>query len=570
MDIRKSKEFLELRDNFDAVMGKSPADLLIKNIKIVDVYSERVKEGSILIKNGIIIALDPPESVQTREVMDGKGLYAAPGFIDAHCHIDSHLVTPAAFADAIVPFGTTTLICEIEDVVGAAKRDGVKAVEVIFSHLDRLPYRVYLQAPGKKVDWDIARAILDMDLTIAQGEFAEMDFLDGLDVVLEQIVYAKSKGKLIHSHVKYFDDAYPANLFAMVGTVNNHNVWDYAQLEECLRLGMHPMVREGAEGALSCSYRTIPGLLNNHLPTDGVLFCTDDLTIPIIYERGHLNYNVKLAIGFGMSPIAALRIASLNAAKSFGLEQQVGSLTPGRFADILFLEDLKVIEPVMVMKGGSLVAENGRLLEQPQIDYSAVIGKAQPGLANLKKQDLEIVPLEVSPDGKQAKVVCLYMGMPSNIEESWLPYENGRIVAPPELSRWSIIQRYADGERKIINGFISKFGLQRGALAGIYTSLTPQICIVGADLDDMYAAAMAMDTYPGGFLAMKDGKVLADLPFEIYGTISTLTAKEIVDRFEKLADAGKTLGYDMAKSISPWVFRMQIMFWMLDRRRLIS
>lgn len=186
MTKNSEKIFYELRTNFDAILGKEESDLLIENVKIVDVYTERVSEGSILVNKGKIIALNPPEKVLPKEVIDGEGRYAVPGFVDAHCHIDSHLVTPGAFADAIVPFGTTTLVCEIEDVVGAAKEDGVRVVKGLFSNLEELPYRIYLQAPGKKVDYGISKEILDMDITIAQGEFAELDFLDGKNEVLEQ------------------------------------------------------------------------------------------------------------------------------------------------------------------------------------------------------------------------------------------------------------------------------------------------------------------------------------------------------------------------------------------------
>lgn len=573
-DMKQTADFKEMRANYDAIFGKGPADLLIKNARIVDVYTERVREGSILINGGKIVAIDPDESkIQPKEVMDAEHRYVAPGFIDAHCHIDSHLVTPAAFSQCIVPNGTTTLICEIEDFVGACKKDGVEATKVLFSHLDKLPYNLYLQAPGKKVKWEISREILNMEACINQGEFPELDALEGKDEVFEQVAYAKSIGKEIHSHSKYLDeDPYPVNMFPMMGSYNTHNVWDYTSLEQCLRLGINPMLREGVDSVLSCMEAAVPEMVNNHLPTDTIMLCTDNLTVDTIFRRGHLNYNMNRCIGFGISPIEAIRMGTLNAARSFKLDQIVGSVAPGRYADLVFLDTLQYIKPVMVMKNGKIVAKDGELLEYPDIDYAKIIRTPKPGLDDLKREDLKLEPLEISEDGKQAKLVALYMGMPAYLGEYWFPYENGKVVVPGDMRYLTVIERYPHNgkPRKIINGLVSQYNMATGAVASVYASLAPQICVVGENYDDMYAAAKALDQYDGGYLSVKDGKVTSVLPCEIYSTISTLTAKEFNERTKELRAAGDAIGYHEEDSKCPWQFRLQIMSWMLDRRRYVD
>ena len=570
------KSFSELSTMYNVIMGKQPADLYIYNIRLVDVFSEQVQSGSILISSGRIVALNPPEEIyaQARAAMNGQGMFAVPGYIDAHCHIDSHQVTPANFADAVVPFGTTSIICEIEDVVGAAKEDGMKAVEVLFSHLERLPYRVYLQAPGKKVDWEIAKRILDLDITIAQGEFSEMDFIEGKREVIEQLAYAHEKGKIIHSHVYGTPGRceYSINWFSAAGTASDHNAWGIEQIEDALSHGICPMLREGVGGGLDCIGRTVPGLLNHHMPMDSMLFCTDDLTIDAIYRQGHLSHNINLSIGYGMSPLTAIRIATLNAARSFHLEQEIGSITPGRYADILFLKDLTCADPSVVMVGGKIVARDGRLLEQPDIDYHEIVstpGRSLNGLAGLKPEDLEVVPNELSPDGTRAKVTCIYMSKPSDIKEEWLPFHQGKIQPLPEMVPISIIERYPAGKRKIIHAFISGYPIKKGALAGIYNSLTPQICVIGPCTRDRYQAALAMDDHMGGELSMENGRVTSLLPLNIYGTMTTLTAREVNKMTHTMDEAGRALGYPNDDSQMPWYFCMKEMFWMLDRRRLI-
>lgn len=570
-DLKNTKEFKELRARFDAVMGKGPADLLIKNVKIVDVYSERISEGSILIKDGVIMALNPPDNVMPQEVLDGEGMYVAPGLIDAHCHIDSHLITPAAFSECVAPNGTTTLVCEIVDIIGSAKKDGVKCVEVLFKELEKLPYRIYLQAPSKKVTWDVSRKILEMDITINQGEFAELDFLEAKDEVLEQIVYAKKLGKPIHSHIKYLDESiYTVNMFAMVNTYNTHNVWDYKSLQASLQMGIPAMIREGVGGVLGCMDATVPDMVNYHMPTDSITFCTDDLTVDTIFNRGHINYSLNRAIAMGISPLTAIKMGTLNAARAFHMEQYLGAVAPGRFADLIFLKDLQTIEPVWVMKGGKIVAKEGKLLEHPQIDYSDIISSADPGLDDLKKEDLDIHPLEISEDGTKAKIVCLFMGMPAYMEPAWVDYKDGQVVIPPEMNRMSIIQRYAKGKRKITNGLVTQFELKQGAMGYVYSSLAQQICVVGKEIDDLYGAALAMDQYPGGFLSWLNGKVTSLLPAHIYSMITTLSATEFNERTKELKKAGEELGYYEEKAISPWYFRMQIMSWMFDRRRYVG
>ncbi|MCC6148552.1 MAG: adenine deaminase [Anaerolineaceae bacterium] len=571
LDLKNTKEFEELRARFDAIMGKGPADLLIKNVKIVDVYSDRVSEGSILIKDGIILALNPPDNVMPRNVLDGEGMYVAPGLIDAHCHIDSHLITPAAFSECVTPNGTTTLICEIVDIIGSAKKDGVKCVEVLFKELEKLPYRIYLQAPGKKVTWDISRKILDMDITINQGEFAELDFLEAKDDVLEQILYAKRIGKPIHSHIKYLDESvYPVNMFAMINTYNTHNTWDYKSLQASLQLGIPSMIREGVGGVLSCIDATVPGMINDHLPTDNIMFCTDDLTVDTIFARGHINYSLNRAIGLGISPLTAIKMGTLNAARAFHMEQYIGAVAPGRFADLIFLKDLQTIKPVWVMKGGKIVAEDGRLLEIPRIDYSEIISSASPGLDDLKKEDLELHPMEISKDGTKAKIVCLFMGMPAYMEPTWVDYKDGKVIIPQGMNRMSIIQRYSKGKRKITNGLVTQFDLQKGAMAYVYSSLAQQICVVGKEVDDIYEAAIAMDQHPGGFLSWLEGKVTSLMPAQIYSLITTMTATDFYKCTIDLKKAGEKLGYYEEQAISPWYFRMQIMSWMFDRRRYVG
>ena len=526
------------------IEGTEKADLLIRNVKIVDVYREGVFPGSLLVSGGRIVAVDP-ENATAKAEFDGQGLYAVPGLVDGHFHFESQLVTPTALAEAMVPRGVTSIFAESLDLVSAAGDDGLKAAEILFNRHEELPYRIYPFAPGKKVRSDFTKAMLDWDFVLGLGELNPSKLFDADNEDLGKIAYARSKGKLISGHVGDVG-AHRENLFPALGTMDDHDSWSAEDIEANLKIGLPSFLLYGLHGVDNI----IPGVVNRKLPTENIMMSTDNLSVEHMLEAGNLDAAVRESIAYGLDPIKAIKMNSYNAARHFKLEDRIGSLTPGRFADIVLVDDLRNFTPKYVFKGGQLVAEGGKLLVNPDIDYSALVTKPAKGLEDFGLDDLKIVPLETAADGKTAKVTVFNFfgfGPEGFSRDVWLPLKDGEPV--PELNgekllRFAIIERFPKGgERKVKTGFIRQFALNAGAVAIGFSAPKPNVITMGVDPADMLAGIRKVDESLGGFAVAEGGDVKASLPMNIYGMMTTYSANDLVTHSKELDRALDALGH---------------------------
>lgn len=554
------------KETLDILNGNAPADLIIQNIKILDVYTNSVIPGSLLINKGKIIALNPGAQLKFRKAFDGMGNYAIPGFIDAHFHIKSQMATPAAMQDILTPHGTTTVFAEINDLVSAAQENGVEAAKDVFKDYEKFSYRLFILAPGKKVDAAISIALFDWAPVIGLGELNHNLLLAGDEKEFLKLATAHSRGMIVDGHVDSNRSSDQLNFFPDVGTSNNHNVLTYDAAVASLRLGL-PTVARDMLGSLEA---IIPGVVSNDLPTDNLLLGTDNRSVSTLVQEGHMDAIVQKVIGMGIKPIDAIKMASYNVARSFRMDDELGSLTPGRFADIILLKSLDRIEPLFVFKGGEIVAENGRMAanKSVQVDYSPLMASPPMGLADLKEQDLAIVPLETSSDGRSAKfwVWNQSFGDKNVFTEQWLPIRHGRAVPEwqgKKLSRISIIQRYpTSGSRKILNAYVVGYGLEQGAIGMNMAAPSPYIGVIGATDQDLFFTAKQLDAHAGGFMTTSNRNIISMLDLPIFGMMTIIKAKDIVVSQENLSKSGQELGYsdDM-----PWFRKMSYLFFSLDR-----
>lgn len=552
---------------FNIINGKQSADLLIKNVKILDVYTNAVYPGSLLINGEKIIAVNPNDKITAKKVFDGKGMYAIPGLIDAHFHIESQMVTPAAMQKLIVPHGTTTVYAEINDLVSAGQAKGAEAVKDVFRDYEKFPYRLYMLAPGKKVDLAVVKKLLDWSPVIGLGELNHNLLFAGMNDEFEKLAIANSRNMIIDGHVESGPTSDQINLFPAVGTSNNHNVLNYADVVASLRMGLPVVVRD----MLGCIESIIPGVVSNHLPTDNLMLGTDNMSVSTLAQSGHMDNMVQKVISMGVSPIDAIKMASYNVARNFKMEDKLGSLSPGRYADIVLVARLDQIKPAFVFKGGELVAENGKIVadKEVKVDYSHVIAKAKPGLGDLKKDDLILKPLEKSADGSKAKVMVWNQsfGDKEVFTEQWLDIKDGKIVPlynGMKLSRISIIERYSvSGKRNILNAYVSGYTIERGAIGMNMAAPSQHIGIIGASVDEIYYQAKELDKYTGAFMASESGKVKSMLDLSIFSMMTAAPAEEVIKNQSSLTSSGLEQGY--TNTSMPWYRRMSYLFFSLDR-----
>ncbi|MBM3094622.1 amidohydrolase family protein [Ensifer sp. T173] len=549
MNKTEAVHYAKVRAIFDILNGKKVADLLLKNLSILDVHGETVYQGSILVYDKRIVALNPDETIlKVKDVFDGKGLYAIPGLIDAHLHFESQLAHPTALAEALVPCGTTTIYAECLDLLSAAGDEGVEAAENLFKDYDKLPYRLYAFAPGKKTAASITEAVLKMEPVIGLGEFEHFTYSSGDDDDFRKAAWVRAKGGFMNGHwgVTALSDMV-LNYLPAIGVSNNHDVWNEKDIEKSIRYGFPTHIKFGV-GSSEVIKVLLRAIVDRKWPTDNFMLCTDNISVERLLTMGHMDWIISLCAEMGFNPIHAIKMATYNTARSFHMEDRIGSLTPGRFADIVLTDSLSKINPLYVFKDGELVAKDRKLLTNADIDYSGMCKKGVPGLDDLTPDQLDIVPLELSEDGSRAKVYLFDVygrGHAKFYQEVWVPMKDGKVVAEHEgvkLSRLSVVQRYADGQRHVVSGLFKGVHVDRGAVATFWPAPKPYFVVVGQDSAEMCHCLKQVDTHAGACIVTEDQVEKAVMPLEIYGVMANLTVDELTTSASAIDTALEALG----------------------------
>ncbi|APR96247.1 adenine deaminase [Pandoraea thiooxydans] len=560
----------QVRAIFDILNGKKEADLLLRNLNILDVHSETVYQGSILVYDKRIVALNPDETaIKVRQVFDGEGLYAIPGLIDAHVHFDAQLAHPAAFGEAIVPCGTTTIFSECLDFVSAAGAEAVPATAQLFKHHERLPYRVYAFAPGKKTSVEVTDALLKMEPVIGLGELAHLTYSVGNDDDFRKSALGRAKGGFMNTHwgVTTLSDMM-LNYMPAIGAFANHDVWKEDDIEKSVRYGLQTQIKFGV-GSAEVIKIMLRAIVKRKWPAENFQLCADNISVDRLLTKGHMDWVVSLCAEMGIDPIQAIKMATLYTARAFRMDNKFGSLTPGRFADIVLTDSLSKINPRFVFKDGELVAKDRQMLKHADIDYSGMVKEPVPGLGNLSPAELELLPLEISADGKQAKVYLFDVygrGHEKFYQEVWVPVRDGKIV--PEvggvtLNRIAVVQRYANGKRHVVNGLFKGVRIDRGAVATFWPAPKAYFVAVGQDSEEMCHCLKQIDAQVGGCVVTENKAVKALLPLDIYGVMANMSLSELVAATRAIDAALEAMGN--RNEGEPVVNKLLTLFISLDR-----
>ncbi|MEV6558559.1 adenine deaminase C-terminal domain-containing protein [Nocardia sp. NPDC051756] len=559
-----------VRTIFGILEGEREADLLLRNLNILDVHSETVYPGSLLVHGQRIIALNPDESiVRFRETFDGEGLYAIPGLIDAHLHFESQLAHPAAFGEAIVPSGTTTVFGETLDFASAAGAEAVDAARALFADHDKLPYRLYAFAPGKKTSPEVTEAMLAMDPVIGLGELAHLSYMTGNADDFRKSALGRANAGFVNCHwgVTSLSDML-LNYMPAIGVDNNHDVWNEDDIEKSIRYGLNTQIKFGV-GSPEVIRTMLRAIVKRRWPAENFALCADNISVDRVLRQGHIDWVVSLAVEMGMPPIKAIKMGTLYAARSFHKDRDLGSLSPGRFADIVLTDSLSKINPRYVFKGGELVAKDRKLLAPVRIDYSVLAKQPKPGLGDLRAEQLDLAPLELSDNGTQAKVLLFDVygrGHLAFAQEVWVPYRDGAVVPEHEgvrLNRISIVQRYADGARHIVNGLFKGVSIDRGAVSTFWPAPSAYFVVVGTDSAEMCDNLERLDGLVGGCVVTADRQVKATLPLDFYGVMADMDLAELVEATRSIDDALTKLGNH--NEGEPVVNKLLTLFISLDR-----
>ena len=504
---------MEIRTLIEHARGHSPADLLLANARVVDVLGGEIVPADVAVYGSRIVGLGAYEAA---ERVDLGGAYLAPGFIDAHVHIESAMVPPGEFARAVAPCGTTTVITDPHEIANVLGLDGIR---YMFESAKYGPLSMYvmLSACVPASSMATSGAVLRWyDLSSLKSDpwvlgLAEVMNVPGViatdDEVLDKL--RNFAGGAIDGHAPRLGGR-ELQAYVAAGIQSDHECTTAEEAREKLRLGMTIFIREGSVARNLAALLPLITPANHHR----MCFCTDDRQPSDLMDHGHIDGMVRAAIAGGLEPMTAIRLATWNTASHFRLWDR-GAVTPGRRADLVVFDDLGAPRPRLVLRGGTVVARDGEMVLPPR-------GSAPRQLRSTMNVAWDKVDFRIPAAGRRARVIGVRAGDLSTdclIEEP--ARRGGEAVADPsrDLLKIAVIERHlASGG--IGKGFVSGIGLVRGALASSVAHDHHNLVVVGADDESMETAARRVGALHGGWVVAEGARVVAEVPLPIAGLMS--------------------------------------------------
>jgi adenine deaminase len=533
---------MKIREIVPVALGREPADVLLTNARIVNVFSGQVENANVALFRKRIAGVG--DYTEGKSVIDLEGAFLVPGFVDAHVHMESSLVSPREFANAVLPRGTTTVIADPHEIANVM---GTEGLDYLIKSTDGIPLNVYIALPSAvpTTNLETAGARLGPEdmvsylarypkRIIALGEV--MNFPGVLNVDSELI----AKIEILRHEYKKIDGHAPGlsgrelNAYISAFIRSDHECTTAAEALEKISRGMQVFIREGTAA------KNLKDLISavtreNH---SCFCFCTDDREPTDIVEEGHIDHLVRSAVEEGMDPVTAIRIATINAARYYNL-RSVGAVAPGYKADMLVLDSLETCNVTMVIKDSRVVARDSRLLSPVSGSYAAPPER----LGHVVLPDLSPESFQVpAPDGEIAVIGMregeLYtdrLVMPATVRD-------GFAVADParDIAKVAVADRHTG--KHIAVAFARGFGITRGALATTIGHDSHNLCVLGMDDEDMLTAARAVANANGGIAVVQGGEVTVLLELPIAGLMSVLPLEEVVQKLGELKAAISSLG----------------------------
>jgi adenine deaminase len=532
----------------DVCMGRDPADLVITGGRLVNVHTREVLDGvDVAIKAGRIAMFG--DCAHTRgpatRLLDADGAYLVPGLIDTHLHVESAMVTVGRFAEAILPHGTTTVLIDNHEMANVLGLEGIRwmleegsalQLKVLLAVPSCVPALPGFEDAGATITPDDVREALTWEGVAALGEMMNMPGVIEADDATHAMIGAVLDARRPvtgHWSLHGWDD-HRLHAYAAAGVDSDHETVLRSDALAKLRAGIWLQLREGS--AWHDVEKLAPVLLEDGVDARHALLVTDDMHPETLATVGHLNHAVRTAIGCGIDPLLAIQMATVNAAEYIGYRHDIGSIAPGRCADVLLVGDLTEMRPHLVLADGEPVGG-----EAPDYEYPA---RARDTVRIAREPTID--ELRVPASGATARVRTIGM-VPGELATEHrvveAPVLDGEVRADPaiDLAKAASIERHG-GPGTIGVGFVQGLGLQRGAVATTVAHDNHNLLVVGMDDADMLAAVARLRETGGGMVAVDGGAVIGEVRLPIAGLMSDRSVADVADEVRSLARAYEALG----------------------------
>ena len=527
-----NRKLLKKQRIIAAAAGREPADLVLKNATFVNVFSNELSNMDIAVTEGLIVGMG---SYHGREEVDCTGRIVLPGFLDAHIHLESSLVSPTEFVKAVLPHGTTTVVTDPHEIANVMGTDGI---EYMLQATENLPVDVRFMLPScvPATPLDESGAILDYraidsfyDHPRVQGLAEMMNFvgaINGDEQTVEKIVAAQAHHKKIDGHAPDLQGN-DLNAYIAAGVYSDHECHDLKDALAKLERGQYIMIREGTAAR---NLDALMPLLSSQY-ADRCMFCTDDKHPNDLLEKGHIDYIIKRAISLGADPITAVKVACHNAARYFLLNNR-GGISPGYLADFVIIDNFRAFNIEQVYKKGVLMVDHGQVRDFPAPEIEPyLVERAHKTfhVASLTAQDFA----EKRPRG----IIGMVDGEITTVDAGY----SDRIDVDYDVLKIAVVERHKNTHHIGI-GYIQGYGLKSGAVATSISHDSHNIIVVGTNEANMAAAVNRVVELNGGIVVWDQGRPAAEVPLAIAGIMSDEPLVTVNEKLEQAKDVAHSLG----------------------------
>ena len=554
----KKNSVENLKKIIQAGKGQLPAHKVIKNGNLVNVMTSEIYPADVAIFEDTIVAIGNVETYigKETEIIDAKGKYLCPGMIDGHIHSECSKLSITSYSKAVVPHGTTSMVSGLDEYISVS---GIQGLKEVFNEIDQSPLKVFWGAPYK-TPYTFPKSTVSFNFTPdVHKEVQQWNKCYGVwEVVREAIIEEDEDalGAIAYAHenrLPIFGCAPMAvgnelNAYICSGVRLDHESYSHQEVVEKMRNGMHMLIRESTiTRFMEENIRAITEV--NYELSRRVSFCTDDVTATGIIEEGHLDRVVRMAIKAGIKPITAIQMATINSAEAYRIDDKVGSITPGKLADIVFVDDLTKFNVNTVMVEGKIVAKNYELTYKltPPVRSDVLVGKLK--CKKMTKEDFEY---KVEIQNGKAKVLSMDVKAPfiRKRKDAILTVKDNVVMPDIEqdVTMVSVIERFGKNGNKSL-AFCSGWKLKSGAMASSAAPDDNNLVVMGTNAEDMAVAANVLIENGGGQVVVDNGKVIDFFPLPVGGIVSDLEPKEVMVREKELKEATRNLGCSLPEPL---------------------